>query len=304
MRTYHRFASFVDVSTLNDNLLWMHPEYFDIGDKAWVHVKMTTLFANAADDRAILYGLCGNPSPEAMHIVAAHFAMHPPLSLDTVWLTDTRLSANVSAEAGAILAAHPALISWGIMSANPAPHAIRLLEAHPEKINWSLLSHNSSPTAVKWLLADPYKICVNGLCQNRSPTIIQLLLTHQPNHDNWSGMSCNPAAMPIITAFPNYIHWSGICCNPSDEAMAMLSANLEEINWARLSSNSSPYAIALLLANPDKIIWQNMASNPRIFELDYPKMEAQMAPLRADLLRNRMHPRYLHKAQHDWLLFS
>jgi hypothetical protein len=207
------------------------------------------------------------------------------------------LSNNPSPHAIALLEAHPTEINWLQLSANPS--AMHLLRRHPDRISWFHLSRNPAPEAIAMLAAQPHKICHRQLHRNESPAALSLLRQHADVNEKL--LSYNACAIDWTMTHPRTIHWGFLSRNPA--AMSLLLANPEKIDWFYFSLNPAPEAIALLRAQPDKIYWTQLSGNPGIFELDYAAMRAQMAPMREELLRHCMHPRRLHQAEHDWLLF-
>ena len=74
-----------------------------------------------------------------------------------------------------------------------------------------------------------------------------------------------------------------------------LGKNLDKLTtvcWTALSSN--PNAIHLLEKNLDKVNWTWLSQNPNIFTYDYKAMKDSMG-IKEDLMKNRFHPKNLHK---------
>ena len=147
--------------------------------------------------------------------------------------------------------------------------------------------------------------CWYYICQN--PRCINLIQETNINYYNWSSLSKNPKAIPILLKHINYIDWTRLCMNPCKEAIDLLMQNPDKIDWLQFSSN--PYAIDILRQNPDKINYWGLCWNHYAIDL----IEVHMA--RKDIVpviswlglsqnRNAIH--ILEKNQHkiDWLQFS
>jgi hypothetical protein len=173
----------------------------------------------------------------------------------------------------------PDTINWEWLSICPAPQALDMLEANRNLIDW-------------WMF-----------CQNTSRRTLPLIRAN-PVYVNWSALSGNsaPHAIQMLRENPANIRWRELSGNSSSEAVALLKANPDKICWRTLSRNEAPEAIAMLAANPSKIDWWMMSGNKGIWKLDCAVMRKQMAPMREELLRNRMHPSRLHQATHHWLI--
>jgi hypothetical protein len=63
---------------------------------------------------------------------------------------------------------------------------------------------------------------------------------------------------------PENIDWSALSLNPN--AFPLLAKNLNKIDWRNLSANTNPDAISLLENNMDKIYWKVVIQNPSISE--------------------------------------
>jgi hypothetical protein len=228
----------------------------------------------------------------------------------------------------------PNLMWWERLALNPAPGAIRLIEkdmkANPAK--WSRSRPTSNDEACVNLASNPAAIHLlramthrqrsrEGLCRNPNPDALLLLGNIEylkPSH--WSDLSANPAAIRLLETNPDKIDWVKLSANPA--AILLLEANPDKIDWTTLSAN--PAALSLLKTNQAKIhwhmllyhnhgamelirdhpriTWQALSHNPGIFALDYAAMYEHMTPIREELLRNRMHPRHVHKLGPDWQL--
>ena len=73
----------------------------------------------------------------------------------------------------------------------------------------------------------------------------------------WDYLSCNPAAIDILTANPDKIVWHNLSGNTA--AIDLLKMNQDKIDWHSLSGNTA--AIDLLKMNQDKITWINLSGN-------------------------------------------
>jgi hypothetical protein len=204
------------------------------------------------------------------------------------------VSRNTSAEAIALLTAHPEDIAWRCLSRNPA--AMSLIRAYPDFVSWKELSANTSSEALDMLEANVWKIHWDLLSLNSNPRAVALLRAN-PDEIDWVFLCANSGA---IVGDAENLHYATLSGNSSSYAMGLLEANPEEIDWRMMSSNAS--GMALLEANPDKVQWNKMSLNPSIYELDYAAMRRHMQPIRDELLRNRMHPDRLDQARHSWQL--
>jgi hypothetical protein len=212
-------------------------------------------------------------------------------------------SENPAPEAIALLKANPDKIYWRCFSANPA--AIAMLQASPDRIYWRQFCRNPAPEAIAMLKSTPWKISRDHLCMNRSAEamkMIKVLVPYWIEPADLRTLSANYHAIEFFVNNPERIDWRRFCNNCHPQAMALLLQHPDRIDWEWLSSNTNPIAIEMLRANPDKIHWQNLSYNASIFVLDYAKMTRQMAPLKDELLRNRMHPSRIYQAEHHWLL--
>ena len=144
------------------------------------------------------------------------------------------------------------------LSLNPSDGALELLEKNPEKINWFQLSKNAHPKALELLEQNPEKI-----------------------------------------------DWRLLSRNSCDKALELLKKNPNKINWVQLSMNSNPKALELIERN-QKIMneynclneyncWRCLSLNPNIFGYDYAVMETNCLIYKAELMKNRFHPRNLYK---------
>jgi hypothetical protein len=239
------------------------------------------------------------------------------------------LSSNPASGAVDMLLANQQKIEWPHLSSNSNPRAIALLQAHPERICWMSLARNQAPEAGEMLSKNPSNVWWGTVSQNTSPWAIALL-TANLDKVVWSVVEFDgtPAMCRLYElGSPSRGHWYSVCktlrsedfaliegterlnwyaltFNPADRALDLLEANPDKIYWPYLCRNSSPRALRLLEANHRiDYHWQEMAMCSALFRLDYATMREQMAPLREELLRSRMHPSRLYEAEHHWLLF-
>ena len=89
------------------------------------------------------------------------------------------------------------------------------------------------------------------------------------------------------------LDWDVLSSNPN--AIPILEKNLDKVHWSNLSSN--PNANPILEKNLDKVNQSNLSSNPNIFTYDYHAMKYIMfrGGIKEDLMKDRFHPRNLHK---------
>lgn len=136
-------------------------------------------------------------------------------------------------------------VHWYILSANPCREAVEILKQYPEKIDWEFLSCNWCTEAVELLLENPDKICLSQLCRNKSARAMYFLE--------------NQIAAGTVAL--NDINWQSLSSNLSNEAMRLVSQNIDKLDsWYSISQN--PFAIELLIQHVDKIDWQGLSSNP------------------------------------------
>jgi hypothetical protein len=147
--------------------------------------------------------------------------------------------------------------------------------------------------------------CWYYICQN--PRCIDLIQETNINYYNWSSLSKNPKAIPILLQHRNYIDWQRLSMNPCKEAIDLLMQNPDKIDWLQFSTN--PYAIDVLRQNPDKINYWGLSWNPYAIDL----IEARIAKKNSlngiswlGLSQNRNAIHLLEKNQDkiDWLLLS
>jgi hypothetical protein len=80
---------------------------------------------------------------------------------------------------------------------------------------------------------------------------------------NWSFLSQNVNAIPILEKHLNKIYWPYLSANPS--AIHILEKNMDKVDWSYLSGN--PAAIHLLEQNLDKVDWSYLSRNPAAIHL-------------------------------------
>ena len=89
--------------------------------------------------------------------------------------------------------------------------------------------------------------------------------------------------------------WSLLSCNI--HAIPILEKNLYEIDWCNLSLNKN--AIHILEKNQHKISWSRFHCNPNIFVCDYDYYKKRLDVYREELIKKVFHPqrlcRYLEK---------
>ena len=107
--------------------------------------------------------------------------------------------------------------------------------------------------------------------------------------------SKNPNAIPLLEKNQDKIVWWYLSANPN--AIPLLEQNPDKIDWRWLTGN--PNAIPLLEQNPDKIAWWMLSANPSLFTYDYDKIRAHCLIFKEDIIKNRFHPKNIHKFR-DW----
>jgi hypothetical protein len=76
-----------------------------------------------------------------------------------------------------------------------------------------------------------------------------------------------------------------------------------DLYWCRVEP-LTPWCKELFAPLPDDTLSPiARADFTELCRIDYAKMRREMAPIRDELLHNRMHPSRLYHAEHDWLLF-
>ncbi len=232
---------------------------------------------------------------------------------------------------------------WILLSGNPG--ALPILLKHPDKINLTLLASNPNPAALPLIksktkgkhiqnvmfqsnpitfgLIDPHKINWHTICSNTNPKAIELIqymikdgLEYKLD---WSLLSGNPSAMPILEQNQDKIVWSVLSSNPA--AIHLLLQNRHKINYKQLCRNthptaieiirtlpanqiywpyvcSNPSAIDFLEENQQHIHWFYLSGNPAIFRYNYTKM----ANIRNELIRDELLSVALHPSRiSTWL---
>jgi hypothetical protein len=220
-----------------------------------------------------------------------------------------RLSGNPSAIA--LLEQYPDKINWVTLSKNPeAIHLIsNALEHHPEKINWHFLSMNykaihliekelekPSETPSEWGKSN--KIDWGWLAEN--PNAIHLI------RKKWEQTTDHTILLMI---------YSRVCKNPNlrqllkempginiDIELFMLE-NARECDFWGLFTNPNAIHLICEIMQREKINRGGMeseamipiSSNPSIFTYDYDKMRARCLIFKEDIIKNRFHPKNIHK---------
>ena len=236
---------------------------------------------------------------------------HPEFDFETLDEDDidwTFLCKNPNPFAVDLLNRHPENIAWAILATNPSHGALKILKNNPKRIRWGALCANQSAEAMEMLEQNAGRIWGANLSANPHPKAVALLQLY-PTKVVWYDLHCNSsdwATDVILEAYLNDgmdmegVDGALLCMNSNPKAIAYWEDHLDDIRWWALSRNAG--AMRLLKANDNKINWHGMSENPAIFQYDYARMTAEMAPIREELLRNRMHPRHLLKARDDWLL--
>ena len=215
---------------------------------------------------------------------------------------------------------------WSQLSKNP--NAIPILEKHTEKIDWDNLSGNENGI---WLLQkylegkivkrekkvynfdncldsefdsendsyrnESYRIQeeINWSKLSKNPNAIPILEKHKDKIDELS-ICLNPNAMHLIGEIisPNWsvyssLYWSLLCCNTNPEAIAFVEKHGDPkyIDYWSLSKN--PGAVDFLEKEPEKIKWPylSMNPNPRICpfletnpdKIDWRKLSREMSAI-------------------------
>ena len=125
---------------------------------------------------------------------------------------------------------------------------------------------------------------------------IEKQLENHPNEVDWTHLSRNPGAIPILKRHMNKVNWEHLAQNTNPDAIALLEVgvgnrmyrgsfsrlfwyylcanphaipilekNLNHIDWHSLSSN--PSAIPFLEKHLDKVDWFNLSANPSAIPL-------------------------------------
>ena len=227
-------------------------------------------------------------------------------------------------------------IDWILLSIHP--YAINLLEKNLGKIDWRRLSRN--PNAIHILEKNLNKIHWGGLSGNPNAirifkNNIQLLKKnlHKLDYEmfsttkninffienhlylyfgrkQWSNLSMNKHAIPILEKNLDKVDWSRLSLN--ENASHILEKNLDKVDWYWLSQNESENAIHILEKNLDKVDWSmlslnknaihileknldkinfsNLFLNSSIFVIDYQSMKNNNMSLKEELIQKFYHP--------------
>jgi hypothetical protein len=188
---------------------------------------------------------------------------------------------------------------WRYLSKNENKNAIDLLEKYPQYINWETILENQNPKAIEIIEKNLDKIYV----------------------DDWPILSGNPAAIHIFKD-PEYLkkvyEWSYISKNK--KAMPILQDNLDKVEWIAFSSNPSAINIIIQIIKEqkdynkkiknheeintkdykyfnyfNKIDYGGLSRNPAIFELDKQGLKERCDIYREELIEKAMHPSRIQK---------
>jgi hypothetical protein len=113
---------------------------------------------------------------------------------------------------------------------------------------------------------------------------------------NWSFLSSNPNAIPILEQHLDKVDWTSLSSNPN--AIPILEQHLHKVNWEWLSLN--PEAIPLLEQHLDKVDWQWLSKNPNaimrfFYTLDYEKMFLHGKDFCEELVQTVFHPKRIQR---------
>lgn len=119
---------------------------------------------------------------------------------------------------------------------------------------------------IDFLRKNKNKIDYFEICKNRNISyIIDLLEEHLSDLD-WSELSKNPFAYPLLKKYPEYIDWWNLCQNTSKDVINMLEKKyMKYVHWLPLSSN--PSAIGILKKNLSMIDKTALNINPNGIEI-------------------------------------
>lgn len=119
---------------------------------------------------------------------------------------------------------------------------------------------------IDFLRKNKDKIDYFEICKNKCiPYIIDLLEDRLYDLD-WTELSKNPFAYPLLKKYPEYIDWWSLCQNTSKEVMDMLEKSyMKHIYWMPLSSN--PSAIGILKKNLNMVDKAALNINPNGIEI-------------------------------------
>jgi hypothetical protein len=135
-----------------------------------------------------------------------------------------------------------------------------------------------------------------------NPNAIYLLEQNVDKIDDWFELSENPSAIYLLEQNLDKIDWYQLSKNPN--AIHLLEQHQDKINWYNLSKN--PGAIHLIKKgfeenkipkNNIKYWWNSLLLNPSIFTCtyDYDKIRAHCLVFKEGIIKNRFHPRNIHK---------
>ena len=262
------------------------------------------------DGDPVTGGYSSNPSPDATHVLRANPGLvwwpkimkNPGCGVASLlrkhpheWVADCTsalLSSNTNTDTLALLEEFDIVPNWLKLSSNPAEGAVDRVIRRGCFME-EALALNTNPRALRLLFevagADPYRFGAH-LSMNHSKEAMDIV-TGPLGRPAPLFMAANPFASAYILS--NISRFSseasrGLSLNSNPSVVALLRARPADV-CLRIASRN-PGAIDLLRHNVDKIDWFRISSNPSIYELDYARMRAEMAPLRTELLARVMHP--------------
>jgi hypothetical protein len=247
------------------------------------------------------------------------------------------LASNPSLDAIDLLRANEAHIDWFVLNDNGSPCAICFLCDHfPHQLVMDRLAENMAalPTVrdipecavdkcierwdelsfhgMHFLLAIPHaRLFAHfadhittydvGYFRNPLPQAIRYVsqrIGQTQDTPPAFGSNPGPDALPILRQWADM---TAPLVPPSDDQDD--DSDEDEAMWDNLCENANPDVLRdVVYPRPRRINWAMLSRNSAIFEYDYAAMYAQATAFRAELLRNRMHPKHLHRLA-DWGLY-
>lgn len=203
--------------------------------------------------------LSTNPHPAVMEYLMANPHLIHPYSI----------SQNPSAIQ--LLTMHPRHIVWASLLTNKnALEMPQVLTANRDDVFWINIMTNPAagdlilenfPCIVYWLLVENRSLdnILFKATPNQRQIMTKKILWEISNNNIYRNrLLSNPGAIEFITKYADdLLDWTVISINPA--AIPLLEKNLDKISWSFLHAN--PAGLPLLLANPQKINWRSLTSN-------------------------------------------
>ncbi len=254
---YPKIKAFVDANCSDINPIYLD-KHFNLVEYARHNNVNSFYFSQKSSDEAIDM-MINNPALVNFNII--FYNINPRIRFILDWRTNF----------------DP--IEWSNMSASHNPYIMELLEKNLDKIDWTTLSRNEYEGAINILKKHQDKI--NWYIIMRNPSAIEIMKEH-PEKIIWNseGFNVNPNAIELIKEMAKKdltkINFTALSINPN--AIPILSKHLDKIDWYYLSYN--PNAISILMEHPEKISLDNFLRNPNAI----PHIETIMEKMQIEYL--------------------